>query len=273
MNNYSKNEKATNAKQEEGNRNVIKCHWTNYLQPIILSFMVLYLFSLIAFDLFDYIRALIYDYDYPRVGKLIFMSILVSLIGIPLIYFIIRSIFVDLKGKLEYTDTSLHYEGYNFDFFPRKTIVDLNFSEIAYMHIYVDKFGKFQREVMRVRKTDGTKMELNICYFYIEDTTKLMYQHLVDQVNALHQQDVKKFQITIHNHKGFIFGYLNLNIYVNKEMSNSSESTYTVNVKTGDILAIKRGSDTHIFRLQDPSLTHYYIDDSMNTFKITTAKE
>jgi hypothetical protein len=273
MNNYSKNEKIRNAKEAESNRNVIKCHWINYLQPLTFSILVLYLFYLIAPDLFDYTRALIYDYDYPRVGKLMFMSLFISLIGIPLIYFIIRSIFVDLKGKLEYTDTSMHYEGYNFDFFPRKTIVELNFSEIAYMHIYVDKFGKFQREVMRVRKTDGTKIELNICYFYIEDTTKLMYQHLVDQVNALHQQDVKKFQITIHNHKGFIFGYLNLNIYVNKEMSNSSESTYTVNVKTGDILAIKRGCDTHIFRLQDPSLTHYYIDDSMNTFEITTAKE
>lgn len=29
MNNYSKNENATNAKQEGGNRNIIKCHWTN----------------------------------------------------------------------------------------------------------------------------------------------------------------------------------------------------------------------------------------------------
>ena len=37
-------------------------------------------------------------------------------------YFIIRSFFVDIKGKLQYSDTSLHYEGYNFNFFPRKEI-------------------------------------------------------------------------------------------------------------------------------------------------------
>ena len=273
MNNYSKNEKATNAKQEEGNRNVIKCHWTNYLQPIILSFMELYLFSLIAPDLFDYIRALVYDYDYPGVGKLMFMSLFISLIGIPLIYLIIRSIFVDLKGKLEYTDNALHYEGYNFDFFPRKTIVDLNFSEIAYIHINRENVGKTHRDTMIVRKTDRTKTELNICYFYIEDIARLMYQHLVTQAKTLPQQDAKKYQITIHNHKGVIFGYLDLSIYVNEEMTNTRESTYTVDVKTGDILAIQYRSNTHIVRLNDPSLTHYRVDDSMNTFKRLNAKE
>lgn len=273
MNNYSKNEKATNAKQEEGNRNVIKCHWTNYLQPIILSFMALYLFSLIAPDLFDYIRALVYDYDYPGVGKLMFMSLFISLIGIPLIYFIIRSIFVDLKGKLEYTDNALHYEGYNFDFFPRKTIVDLNFSEIAYIHINRENVGKTHRDTMIVRKTDRTKTELNICYFYIEGIARLMYQHLVAQAKTLPQQDAKKYQITIHNHKGVIFGYLDLSIYVNEEMTNTRESTYTVDVKTGDILAIQNRSNTHIVRLNDPSLTHYRVDDSMNTFKLLIAKE
>ena len=64
-----------------------------------------------------------------------------------------------------------------------------------------------------------------------------------------------------------------MSIYVNEEMTNTRESTYTVDVKTGDILAIKNRSNTHIVRLNDPSITHYRVDDSMNTFKLLIAKE
>ena len=273
MSNYNKNERPASTKQADGNRNVIKCCWTNYLQLIVYSIGVLYLFSIVAPDLFDYIRALTYGYDYPRAENLVFATVFVSLFNIPIIYFIIRSIFVDMKGKLEYTDTALHYEGYNFDFFPRKSIIDLSFSEIAHIHIYREKIAKTHRDIMSVRKTDGTSMKLNICYFNIDNITKLMYQHILKAAHTSSVLDAQKYQITIHNHKGFILGYLNLDIYVNDEMSNTRESTHTVDVKTGDILAIKNYSNTHIYRLDDPTLTHYHVDDSMNTFKIFIGKD
>ena len=173
---------------------------------------------------------------------------------------------------MEYTDTTLHYEGYT-GFFLRKTTSDLSFSEIAHIHIYTDHSVKGGELIMSVCKKDGTTTRLKIGIFNIKDIAKVMHCQLLYSANALSIQNVHKYRITIHNYKVFIWGYLKLDVFVNEEKNSTSESTYTVDVKTGDILAIKREEDIHIFRLQDPSLTHYHIDDSMNAFKVITAKE
>lgn len=273
MSNYNKNERTPVTKLEEGNRSVVKCHWTSYFGPIVHAFCILYLFSMVAFDLNDYIRARIYGYDYPGTEKLAIMSILVGIFCIPWIYVLIRGIFVDVKGKLEYTDTTLHYEGYDFGLWPRKTIADLDFSEMAYVHIRSERAGKVDRKIMGIRKSDGTKMDLNICYFDIDEITKLVYQGLVRSGQGCSGKDAQNYRITIHNHKEFFLGYLHLHIFINEDSEITRDSTCTVDVKTGDILGISAKSHTHLFRMEDPSLTQYRVDNSMNTFKILIGKE
>lgn len=270
MNKYNKDEKILETKQAGGNRNAIKHnYWTRFFAHMAIAVHLLLLLLCLCFP-FLYTAL---DNTEIDIITYIWLYLIVSPCYILGLYVIIILKFRFLKGKLEYTDTTLYYEGYTLGLFPRKTTSDLSFSEIAHIHIYTDHSVKGGELIMSVCKKDGTTTRLNIGIFNIKDIAKVMHCQLLYSANALSIQNVHKYRITIHNYKDFIWGYLKLDVFVNKEKNSTSESTYTVDVKTGDILAIKRGKDIHIFRLQDPSLTHYHIDDSMNTFKVITTKE
>lgn len=265
MNKYNKDEKILETKQAGGNRNAIKHnYWTRFFAHMGIAVHLLFLLLLLCLPFLITTKIDINNYISSYV--ILFPSC------IPILYSIIILKFRILKGKLEYTDTTLHYEGYT-GFFLRKTTSDLSFSEIAHIHIYTDHSVGGGQLIMSVCKKDGTTTRLNIGIFNIKDIAKVMHCQLLYSANALSIQNVHKYRITIHNYKEFILGYLKLDVFVNEEKNSTSESTYTVDVKTGDILAIKRGKDIHIFRLQDPSLTHYHIDDSIKTFKVITTKE
>lgn len=187
-------------------------------------------------------------------------------------YFIIRSFFVDIKGKLQYSDTSLHYEGYNFSFFPRRCIVDLQFTDIASARTYTERIGKSQREILSIKKGDGTWLDLNTCYFNKDEVVRMMYQHLLAQYTANPIAGARKYRINVHNYKAFMTGYLNLEIFVNDKCIRCKEKGITLDVKTGDLFALKHDSNIHIHRLQDTSLTEYYLDDFGNDFNLIIKK-
>lgn len=272
MNKYNKDEKILETKQAGGIRNAIKHnYWTRFFAHMAIVVLLLFLLLLLCLPFLPYLFT---DLDNIKIDIIdcIWLYLILSPGCICLLHVLIIIKFHCLKGKLEYTDTTLHYEGYT-GFFLRKTTSDLSFSEIAHIHIYTDHSVKGGELIMSVCKKDGTTTRLKIGIFNIKDIAKVMHCQLLYSANALSIQNVHKYRITIHNYKVFIWGYLKLDVFVNEEKNSTSESTYTVDVKTGDILAIKREEDIHIFRLQDPSLTHYHIDDSMNAFKVITAKE
>lgn len=151
MNNYSKTEKSCGKEKWSA----IGCGISSYFEILMWLAVILYTIYLIWPDVTCLITEP-YSDDADWTIVIVF-----GVLGIIPAYFIIRSILVDIKGKLQYNDTSLHYEGYNFNFFPRKYIVDLQFTDIVSARTYTERIGKSQREILSIKKGDGTKLDLN----------------------------------------------------------------------------------------------------------------
>lgn len=267
MSNYNKEEKHS----VPGSFSTIEKCITRYLGVVILLAFLTYLLTIILPPVTDWARSRIYGYDYYDDASLAFAIVLLVLSLIPL-YLIIRSVFVDIKGELKYDDTSLMYEGYSFDFFPQKTKVHLQFADIASAKIFSDKIGRSTREIMIIKKTDGTKLELNICPYDINRIINIMQSQLKSQYEANPIPSPQKYSISIYNYKTFLAGYLNLDVSINDTTIHKRDAEINADVKTGDMLAIKHGSRIHILRLTDPSLTEYYIDDLGNDFNLIIKK-
>ena len=267
MSNYNKEEKHS----VPGSFTTIEKCITRYLGVVILLAFLTYLLTIILPPVTDWARSRIYGYDYYDDASLAFAIVLLVLSLIPL-YLIIRSVFVDIKGELKYDDTSLLYEGYSFDFFPQKTNVHLQFADIASAIIFTEKIGRSTREIMIIKKTDGTKLELNICPYDINRIINIMHSQLKSQYEANPIPSPQKYSISIYNYKAFLTGYLNLDVSINDTTIHKRDAEINADVKTGDMLAIKHGSRIHILRLTDPSLTEYYIDDLGNDFNLIIKK-
>lgn len=167
--------------------------------------------------------------------------------------------------KWEYTDCTFHFQGYSYHYNYHN--LDLPYSEIASVVIYDgDKKGI----MMKITKNDGTTLNLDCC----ESSTEILYEHinnmcnhLKDLQNAPTVQDLQHHTITIHNDKPLIgTSYFDLTVYVNnKKICVTEDKKLTLNVKTGDIVTMLHGrgigTRAFIFRFQDPSITHYYIDN------------
>ena len=262
MNNYSKTEKSCGKEKWSA----IGCGISSYFEILMWLAVILYTIYLIWPDVTCLITEP-YSDDADWTIVIVF-----GVLGIIPAYFIIRSILVDIKGKLQYNDTSLHYEGYNFNFFPRKYIVDLQFTDIVSARTYTERIGKSQREILSIKKDDGTKLDLNTCYFNKDEVVRMMYQRLLAQYTANPIAGSRKYRINVHNYKAFITGYLNLEIFVNDKCIRCKEMGIALDVRTGDLFALKHGSNIHIHRLQDTSLTEYYLDDFGNDFNLIIKK-
>lgn len=192
MSNYNKEEKHS----VPGIFTTIEKSITRYLGVVILLAFLTYLLTIILPPVTDWARSRIYGYDYYDDASLAFAIVLLVLSLIPL-YLIIRSIFVDIKGELKYDDTSLLYEGYSFDFFPQKTNVHLQFADIASAKIFSEKIGRSTREKMIIKKTDRTKLELNICPYDINRIINIMQSQLKSQYEANPIPSPQKYRINI----------------------------------------------------------------------------
>jgi hypothetical protein len=69
-----------------------------------------------------------------------------------------------------------------------------------------------------------------------------------------------------------LWGYLNLDIFINGERVSTKNDNPTINVKTGDLLAIANKNRIQIFRLTDPELTKITIDDFTDDFIVKISK-
>ena len=187
------------------------------------------------------------------------------------LYFFLRYFFINIKGEFKYNNTMLYYKGYSFYIIPEKIEVNIPFTDISSAKIYNESIGnRFVREILIITKTDGTEIELNICDFFPNEIKSVMHQNMLD--NPIPDSSRTKYKIHIHNYKTMLWGYLNLDIFINGERVSTKNDNPTINVKTGDLLAIENKNRIQIFRLTDPELTNIKIDDFTDDFIVNIGK-
>lgn len=169
----------------------------------------------------------------------------------------------DNNTTWEYTDTTFRFQGY--DRRNNYHRLDLHFSEISSVVISKMTFGRSaQRTGMELTQNNGKKLDIDLrkypSYEYLTEHINSMYFLLTSPQNAPSVQDSLPHAITIHKDKSL------LTIFVNKsKICATKDKKLTLNVKTGDIVSLIYGSKyeprAYFFRFQDPSITHYYIDN------------
>ena len=260
---YNKSEKHINYTESYTDYKTIK---RSTLVSILVYFTILlYSFAVVVFLLQTVI---LYCSGKPAAYVSLFVTII-------FLYACLRFWLVDFKGKLYYNDTQLHYEGYTFDFFPRKHIVDIPWNEITSVWVYSKKVLRDVRNILELRKSDDSVITLNIGYFDNNKIIDLIHKHLLTACKANPIDHPEEYQITIHNYTSpfSMKDYLQLEIFTNEESLKTREKQITLNVKTGDLLALKHYSQQlQIVRLKDPSLTEFYVDNFSDDFDLIIRK-
>ena len=259
---YNKSERHTQEPEDHAGYKTINASSLGYIGIVIKSGILFY-FLLYTLCLFSE--------GTPAAYVTLFVTVIC-------LYVTLRHYFVDIKGKLCYNDTQLHYEGYTFDFFPRKHIVDIPWNEITYAWVYSQEVLRgAERDILYLEKSDDSTITLNICYFYNSEIINLIHNNLLATCKANPIDNPEEYQITIHNYTSpfsIMKDYLQLEIFTNEESLKTREKQITLNVKTGDLLALKpyRDSQLQILRLKDPLRTEFYIDNFANDFDLVIRK-
>ena len=168
----------------------------------------------------------------------------------------------DNNTTWEYTDTTFRFQGY--DRRSNYHNLDLHHSEISSVVISKMSIGRSSdTNGMSLTKNNGTTLDLDLRGRFEEilnEHINSMYFLLTDPQNTSSVQDSLPHTITIHKDRSL------LTIFVNKsKICATEDKKLTLNVKTGDIVSLIYGSNwyprAYFFRFQDPSITHYYIDN------------
>lgn len=113
-----------------------------------------------------------------------FSKILFVLFMTPLLYFFISNWFRKLKGKLLYNESSIHYEGYTYNFIPWKVNVDISFEDIATARVTEERYSlnPINPIYLIIKKHDNTELKLNATYFKKQDVAEFVYLHLLKKL-------------------------------------------------------------------------------------------
>ena len=116
-----------------------------------------------------------------------FSKILFVLFMTPLLYFFINNWFRKLKGKLLYNESSIHYEGYTYNFIPWKVNVDISFEDIATARVTEERYplNPINPIYLIIKKHDNTELKLNATYFKKQDVTEFVYLHLLEKLQQI----------------------------------------------------------------------------------------
>lgn len=116
-----------------------------------------------------------------------FSKILFVLFMTPLLYFFISNWFRKLKGKLLYNESSIHYEGYTYNFIPWKVNVDISFEDIATARVTEERYplNPINPIYLIIKKHDNTELKLNATYFKKQDVTEFVYLHLLEKLQQI----------------------------------------------------------------------------------------
>ncbi len=116
-----------------------------------------------------------------------FSKILFVLFMTPLLYFFISNWFRKLKGKLLYNESSIHYEGYTYNFIPWKVNVDISFEDIATARVTEERYSlnPINPIYLIIKKHDNTELKLNATYFKKQDVAEFVYLHLLEKLQQI----------------------------------------------------------------------------------------
>ena len=258
---YNKSEKHTNDTEFYTDYKTIK----NSILVSILTYFTI-LLNLFGALMFLFLTINLYCLGEPAAFIFSFFTI---------IYFYIcfRSWLVDIKGKLYYNDTQLHYEGHTFEFLPQKHIVDIPWNEITSARVYSKNYLRgVTREILLLKKSDDRIITLNTCYFDNSKIIDLIHKHILSARKENPIEKSEEYQITIHNYSSSFSirkNYLQLEIFTNENSIKTRDKQIKLSVKTGDILALKHYNyQLQLIRLKDPSLTEFYVDNYSNDFDL-----
>lgn len=190
------------------------------------------------------------------------------ILGIILSFFIIplllRIIYINIRGKFSHTDTELHYEGYSFSMFPKKIKCDIPFAEIAEAQIWIDVVEggngpDYYRDKLLVKTYDKTETLMNICYFINDEVFEVIYRKMLKHSLTNPIVNPKQYEVCISRIKKQKTDYFE--IFHNDKYISTDEDKLILSVKTGDILVLRCNKTIQIFRLYNPSITEYTMED------------
>ncbi len=191
----------------------------------------------------------------------LFTGILFLLVSIiPLL----RTIYINIRGKFSHTDTELHYEGYSFSMFPEKIECDIPFAEIKEVQIWTDIVDggsgpDYCRDKLLIKTYDNTETLLNICYFNNDDIYEIIYRNMLKHSMTNPIVHPKQYEVCISKIKKLKTDYFE--VFHNNKYISTDEDKFTLSVKTGDILVLKCNKTIQMFRLYDTSITAYNIEE------------
>lgn len=249
MSNYDKRESAND------NSKVITIY-PKFGQYLLFFFLILPLFVFISLFLILYIRTVGF---HDMKGFFILLMFLFPL-GI-LTFFCMRLFFT----KVQFHDTFIHLKGFTHSTFPHRIITNINYSDIVEANNMFIGSGKSFTVKLLIKKIDGTTISVEILHLDYNKVFMLLHQHMVNQLIANPANEAPSFSINIENKPGSFWTGRNgkLDIYINNaDKLNIVTSNITLDVHVGDILTLKDGEYSKIFRIQDYSRTTYKIQET-----------
>ena len=191
----------------------------------------------------------------------LFTGILFLLVSIiPLL----RTIYINIRGKFSHTDTELHYEGYSFSMFPEKIECDIPFAEIKEVQIWTDIVDGGSgpdccRDKLLIKTYDNTETLLNICYFNNDEIFEVIYQNMLKHSMTNPIVHPEQYEVCISKIKKLKTDYFE--VFHNNKYISTDEDKFTLSVKTGDILVLRCNRTIQIFRLHNTSITEYNMEE------------
>lgn len=188
------------------------------------------------------------------------LGIILSFFIIP---FLLRIIYINIRGKFSHTDTELHYEGYSFSMFPEKIECDIPFEKIAEAQIWTDLSAggsvTYYYDKLLIKTYDNTETLLNICYFNNDEVFEVIYQNMLKHSMTNPIVHPKQYEVCISKIKKLKTDYFE--VFHNNKYISTDEDKFTLSVKTGDILVLRCNRTIQMFRLHDTSITAYNIEE------------
>lgn len=193
----------------------------------------------------------------------------VVLLGIAIIYLLHYTF-----GKLSYNDTHFHYTGFCGIWWLKKVDLNLPFSDITEVNVTSQYRNKRQYdEYLTITTNDNEEHKLNAEYFTHKELIDIMQNGLLNNQSSAFVPPSEKYTINIYKEETKRLNSYGLRIYINEECITTKEAHLSLDVQTGDVVTFKRYSDAHMFRLLDPTLTEFHLENTSDRFYVDARKK
>ena len=194
--------------------------------------------------------------------------------GVVLLGIAIRYLLHYTFGKLSYNDTHFHYTGFCGIWWLKKVDLNLPFSDITEVNVTSQYRNKRQYdEYLTITTNDNEEHKLNAEYFTHKELIEIMQNGLLNNQSSAFVPPSEKYTINIYNEETKRLNSYGLRIYINEECITTKEAHLSLDVQTGDVVTFRRYSDAHMFRLLDPTLTEFHLENTSDRFYVDARKK